>query len=440
LTRDWRLAASDSRLAASDPRLAAVHNSRLAASDSRLAAPAEGRPALGSAELGRHGQSKSLTASRQSPPPKVAIVHDWLTGMRGGEKVLDAICQIYPDATVYTLVQVPGSVSAGIEQHRIRRSLVQWLPRAGDLYRQYLPLFPAVVELFDLDDYDLVISSSHCAVKSVIRGVTATHVCYCHSPMRYAWDQFDAYFGPDQVGAARSRLFRPIMARLARWDAATAGRVDRFLANSQYVAGRIRRYYNRGSTVVYPPVDTTFYRLPEPAGRSQPEISFLIVSALVPYKRLDVAIEACRLARVPLKIVGRGPEEARLRHLAGSDVDFLGWRTDEEIRHLYGGATAVLLPGTEDFGMVPVEAQACGTPVVALKAGGACETVVDGLTGVLVEDESAEAFANGLSRVRALKRDRAAIRTNAERFSGARFRKDFQAAIAEALAAREAAR
>jgi glycosyltransferase involved in cell wall biosynthesis len=413
---------------------------RLAASDSRLAAPAEGRPALVGAELGRHGQSKSLTASRQSRPPKVALVHDWLTGMRGGEKVLDAICQLYPDATLYTLVQVPGSVSAGIEQHKIKRSLVQWLPRSGELYRRYLPLFPAAVELFDLDGYDLVISSSHCAVKSVIRGVAATHVCYCHSPMRYAWDQFEAYFGPDQVGEVRSRVLRPILARLARWDAATAGRVDSFLANSQYVAGRIRRYYNRGSTVVYPPVDTAFYRLPEPSGRHQPETSFLIVSALVPYKRLDVAIDACRQAQVQLKIVGRGPEEARLRHLAGSDVEFLGWRSDEDIRDLYARTTAVLLPGTEDFGMVPVEAQACGTPVVALRAGGACETVVDGVTGVLVEDESAEAFTAGLSRVRTLERDQAAIRTNAERFSGARFIADFQAAIAEALAAREAAR
>jgi glycosyltransferase involved in cell wall biosynthesis len=366
----------------------------------------------------------------------VAIVHDWLTGMRGGEKVLDAICELYPEAAIYTLVQVPGSVSPRIERHPITRSLVQWLPHAARRYRAYLPLFPAVVELFDLDGYDLVISSSHCAAKSVIRGAAATHVCYCHSPMRYAWDQFGAYFGPDQVGAARSRLLRPVMAGLARWDAATARRVDRFLANSQYVAGRIRRYYNRGSTVVYPPVDTSFYRLPAPAGHRQPDSSFLIVSALVPYKRLDVAIKACRQARVPLKIVGRGPEEGRLRRLAGPDVEFLGWRTDDEIRDLYGRAAAVLLPGTEDFGMVPVEAQACGTPVVARGAGGACETVVDGLTGVLVEDGSPDAFAAGLSRVRTLPRDPVAIRANAERFSRARFLSAFQAAVAEAQASR----
>jgi glycosyltransferase involved in cell wall biosynthesis len=359
--------------------------------------------------------------------------------MRGGEKVLDAICELYPDATLYTLIQVPGSVSPRIEGHRIKRSLVQWLPRANALYRQYLPLFPTVVELFDLDRYNLVISSSHCAAKSVIRGAGATHICYCHSPMRYAWDQFGAYFGPEQVGAVPSRLLRPVLARLARWDAATAGRVDRFLANSQYVAGRIRRYYNRGSIVVYPPVDTTFYRLPASAGPRLPESSFLVVSALVPYKRVDVAIEACRRVGASLKIVGRGPEEARLRLLAGPEVEFLGWRSDEEIRDLYGRADAVLLPGTEDFGMVPVEAQACGTPVVALGVGGACETVVDGTTGVLVDDGSVEAFAEGLVRVLRLQFDPVAIRTHAEQFSRARFMTDFQAAAAGAVSEREAA-
>jgi glycosyltransferase involved in cell wall biosynthesis len=370
---------------------------------------------------------------------RVAIVHDWLTGMRGGEKVLEAICELYPEATLHTLVRIPGSVAPQIERRHVKSSAVQWLPNAGRFYRHYLPLFPAAVELFDLDGYDLVISSSHCAVKSVVRSGRATHVCYCHSPMRYAWDQFPAYFGPDQVGTFRSRLLRPVLAAMARWDAATAGRVDRFLANSQYVAGRIRRYYNRGSAVVYPPVDTVFYRPPaatveEYRGANQ---RFLVVSALVPYKRVETAIEACRLAGVRLTIVGRGPEEPRLRQLAGSGVEFLGWVSDETIRNLYGTAVAVLLPGREDFGMVPVEAQACGTPVVALKAGGACETVLDGVTGVLVEDGSPEGFAEGLARVRAVAFDPAAIRANAERFSRERFMTDFQSAVSDAMAARE---
>ena len=361
----------------------------------------------------------------------VAIVHDWLTGMRGGEKVLEAICGLYPDATLFTLLRAHGSVSPAIERHPIRTSFVQYFPNVRRWYRHYLPIYPGAVELFDLDRYDLVISSSHCAVKSVITRGDATHVCYCHSPMRYAWDQFDAYFGPDQVGPAASRALRPVMAGLARWDAATAGRVNRFVANSQYVAGRIRRYYNRGSTVVYPPVDTDFYR-PDP-GQAGAGTGALVVSALVPYKKIAIAIEAARLTNIPLRIVGQGPEEARLRaQAAGSPVEFLGWRADEEIRDLYRAAAVVLLPGTEDFGIVPVEAQACGTPVVAFDDGGARETVVDGVTGALVGESSPAAFAEAIDRVRTRPPDRADVRANAERFSIAAFNARFEAAVAEA--------
>jgi glycosyltransferase involved in cell wall biosynthesis len=364
--------------------------------------------------------------------PKVALVHDWLTGMRGGEKVLDAICELYPEAPLYCLVHVRGAVSARIEGRRIFTSFAQRLPGAHRLYRQYLPLFPAAIELFDLDGYDLVISTSHCAAKAVVPRGGAVHVDYCHSPMRYAWDQFEEYFGADQVGGFRNRLLRPVMARLARWDRATAGRVDRFVANSHYVAGRIRRYYNRGSTVVYPPVDTAFYRPPSDYRPSRSR--FLIVSALVPYKRLDVAIDACRRVRVPLSIVGTGPERARLERPAGPDVEFLGWRNDEDIRALYQQSRAVLLPGVEDFGMVPVEAQACGCPVVAFDEGGAQETVIDGETGVLVKDRAVEAFAEGLTRVSALPLDPDRLRQHALTFAKDRFVTGFQAVVQESLA------
>jgi glycosyltransferase involved in cell wall biosynthesis len=213
-------------------------------------------------------------------PRRLALVHDWLTGMRGGEKVLEAIASLYPDAPIFTLLHVPGSVSAQLESHEIRTSFVQQLPRAARHYRQYLPLFPRAIERFDFTGFDFVISTSHCVAKSAIVPRGVPHLCYCHSPMRYAWDQFDAYFGPAQVGKVRSAAMRTIMARLARWDAATADRVDAFVANSQYVAGRIRRYYNRGATVVYPSVDTDYYQ-PDPARRPYP--LFLVVSALVPY-------------------------------------------------------------------------------------------------------------------------------------------------------------
>jgi len=374
------------------------------------------------------------TAGRTLQPRKPALVHDWLTGMRGGEKVLETIASLYPDAPIFTLLHVPGSVSPALELHEIRTSFVQHLPGAARHYRQYLPLFPRAIEQFDLNGYDFVISTSHCVAKSAIVPIGTPHLCYCHSPMRYAWDQFDAYFGPGQVGRVRSAAMRVIMNRMARWDARTADRVDAFVANSQYVAGRIGRYYNRVATVVYPSVDTDFY---QPAPARHPDPFFLVVSALVPYKRLDVAIEAVRAVNGRLTIVGRGPEEARLRSLAGPDVEFTGWLPDEEIRALYQRCQAVLMPGVEDFGMVPVEAQACGTPVVALAEGGALESVIDGETGILVHEPTATAFAAALRRVASTTFDPAALRRHAERFSIPRFKREIQAAIATTASTRQ---
>jgi glycosyltransferase involved in cell wall biosynthesis len=348
---------------------------------------------------------------------RVALVHDWLTGMRGGERVLESLASLFPSAELFTLLHVPGSVTPAIEGHRRHTSIVQRLPGAARLYRQFLPLFPFAIEQFDLDEFDLVVSSSHCAAKAVVRAGRARHLCYCHSPMRYAWDQFDAYFGEERVGRLATLGLRRYMRRLARWDAETAARVDRFVANSHHVAARIRRYYNRVASVVHPPVDTAFFT---PDGRSSDNY-LLVVSALVPYKRLDLAIAAAQAAGLPLRIVGRGPELGRLRRLAGPDVAFLGSLTNEEIRELYRHAAALLLPGEEDFGMVPVEAQACGCPVLALARGGALETVVDGVTGVLVDESSVSAFADGIARVRRLQVDVAALRANAERFSEAAF-------------------
>jgi glycosyltransferase involved in cell wall biosynthesis len=364
----------------------------------------------------------------RQPAPRLALIHDWLTGMRGGERALEVLCERFPDAELFTLVHVPGTVSPVIERRPIHTSFVQHLPAVRRLYRHYLPLFPTAVEQFDLDRFDVVLSTSHCSVKSVVRTGRARHLCYCLTPMRYAWDQFDAYFGPDRLGRVASRLMRPVMARLARWDRDTAGRVDRYVAISHYVAGRIRRYYNREATVVYPPVDTTFFRPAGPAPGGAPP-SALIVSALVPYKRIDVAIEACRLARLPLRVAGDGPERASLGVRAGDGVEFLGRRSDEDIRTLYQQASLVLLPGEEDFGIVPLEAQACGRPVVALGRGGACETVVDGVTGVLVDEPGAAAFAAGVRRAMDTRFDPDAIRGHAERFSRERFGDEMAALV-----------
>jgi glycosyltransferase involved in cell wall biosynthesis len=363
---------------------------------------------------------------------RVALIHDWLTGMRGGEKVLEVLCELFPAADLFTLFHIRGSVSPAIERHQITTSFVQHLPFAERSYRRYLPLFPAAIERFRLDGYDLVLSSSHCVAKSVITPPATRHICYCHSPMRYAWDQFDAYFGPARVGAFASRwIYRPMLSRLARWDAATAGRPNRFVSNSQHVAGRIGRYYNRESTIVYPPVDTVFYH---PA--NVPRAShFLVVSALVPYKRIELAIDACRRVGAGLRIVGDGPDRARLEAMADGSVTFVGRITDVEIRAEYQDALAVLLPGEEDFGIAPVEAQACGTPVVALGRGGALETVVDGETGVLFAEPTGESLAAALERVAAMAIDRARIRQRAERFSRERHVDAMQRVIDDVMAA-----
>ena len=361
---------------------------------------------------------------------RIALVHDWLTGMRGGEKVLEVLCDLYPAADVFTLLHVPGSVSPPIERHRIRTSFVQRLPHSGTAYRRYLPLFPFAIEQFNLDRYDMVISSSHCAAKAVVVPGRSRHLCYCHSPMRYAWDQFDHYFGPAQVGWMRSRwLYRPMLAWLARWDAASAPRVHRFVANSRFVADRVARYYNRQASVVYPPVDTGFF---VPDG-SAPGHSALVVSALVPYKRIDLAIAACAHAGIPLRIVGTGPELDRLRKLAGPTVSFLGWVDDSVLRDEYIRAGVALLPGIEDFGIVPLEAQACGRPVVALNQGGATETVVGGVTGTLVGEAGAEAFGKAIRATLDARLDAGAIRIHAEKFGRARFEAEMRARVDELL-------
>lgn len=363
-------------------------------------------------------------------PRRVVLVHDWLTGMRGGEKVLESLCRMFPAADLLTLVHKRGSVSPLIEHRRVRSSIVQFLPQAARRYRHYLPLFPTAIELFDLDDADLVISTSHCAAKSVVVPGRAVHICYCHSPMRYAWDQFDQYFGVDRVGPFANALARPVLGWLARWDRETASRVDRYLANSQYVAGRIARYYNRRASVVYPPVDVTMFT---PDG-STAEPCFLVVSALVPYKRIDVAIDAANRLRVPLKIVGDGPDRARLQKIAGSTVEFAGQLSDAALADAYRRATATVLPAEEDFGIVPVESMACGRPVVALGRGGACETVFPGVTGVLVAEARGDAFADAMDAVRHMTFDSARLRAHAETFSTARFDASLGAAIADTLA------
>ncbi len=360
---------------------------------------------------------------------KVALVHDWLTGTRGGEKVLLQLARLFPKAPLFTLFHFPGSVPPEVEDRPIETTWLQRVVSRERDYRSLLPLYFLAAESWDLSGFDLVISTSHCVAKAAKRGPTAFHLCYCHTPVRYLHDQFDDYLrGRGTLVTAAARLVRaPLRAR----DVATVPRVDAFLANSENVRGRIARIYGRPSRVVPAPADTAFYT-PAPSPRRREGV--LVVSALAPYKRLDDALEAsARLGR-PLTIAGFGPEESRLRALAGPNVRFAGSPSDEELRELYRSAEVVLMPGEEDFGIVPLEAQACGTPVVALGRGGALETVVDGITGVLYRDAGPGPLARAIELARTTSFDTDALVENARRFSEPAFRERFLDAARSALA------
>jgi glycosyltransferase involved in cell wall biosynthesis len=361
----------------------------------------------------------------EARPPRVALVHDWLTGMRGGEKVLEAICALFPGAPIYTLFHFPGSVSAAIESHPIVPSFLNRAPGIRRHYRHYLPLFPAAIEDFDLSGFDRIVSSSHCVAKSVIPPPGAVHVCYCHTPMRYAWDQEHAYF-PRRTGIV-ARLRGAALARLRTWDAASAPRVDSFIANSAFVAERIRRYYGRSAQVLAPPVDLDFFT-PGP-GLQTAHPYALAVSALAPYKRLDIAIAACARSGLSLRIVGEGPEREALGRLAatsGARVEFLGRVAGEALRDLYRGAILFVQPGIEDFGIAAVEALACGTAVVAAGRGGILDIVENVSDGLLYEPvgdapEQAGRLSEAIDKARQFRFNPLEIRQRVERFSSHRF-------------------
>ncbi|MCB1154250.1 glycosyltransferase [bacterium] len=334
--------------------------------------------------------SERVEEALEVPEQRVALVHDWLTGMRGGEKVLEAMCEIWPHAEIFTLIYFPGKLSPTIERMKIHTSFVQFLPWLEQRYRHYLPFFPSAIEEFDLNGFDLVISSSHCVAKSVITPPTTPHISYVHTPMRYVWDLYDDYFGPERVKNPVARLALRIIANWLRgWDQRTAPRVDAYIANSRHVAKRIKAYYLREATVIHPPVDTEQF---EPA--EDVEDFYLIVSAFAPYKRVDLAVEAAVEGGFRLKIVGTGQDLGKIKKVAANhdNVELLGWQSDEEIRSLFARCRAFLFPGEEDFGITPVEAQAAGRPVIAFGKGGALETVVGGFVGEAIPEDATGVF------------------------------------------------
>jgi len=352
---------------------------------------------------------------------RIAVIHDWLTGMRGGELVLEGILDVVPDAEIFTLFHFRGSVSEQIESHTIHTSPLQWIAGRVSDYRRLLPFFPHAVRGWDLSPYDAIISSSH----AVAKGVDAKgkpHLCYCHTPMRYIWDRFDDYF-PRGASRALMKLLAP---RLRRWDVRTSSGVTRFVANSTFVKERIQRFYGRDAEVVHPFVEDDFLEAPLLDER---EDEHVIVSALVPYKRVELAIDTFERAGKRLVVIGKGPLFERFAERRTPNVELLGFVSKARIIERLSRARSLILPGVEDFGITPLEAMALGTPVVAYGEGGVLDSVMEGTTGIFFREATVEALGKAVAEAESRRWDRQAIRAHAATFSRARFDEELRAEL-----------
>jgi len=347
---------------------------------------------------------------------RVALVHDWLNGMRGGERVLEHFCALFPNADLFTLLLDRPRLSPAIARMNIVESPFARLPQARRRYRHYLPLMPAYIKRLPTADYDLVLSTSHCVAKAAPRPRRGLHLSYVFSPMRYVWDHFADYLGKNQLQNAGLRALRPIM---QRWDRRSAARVDSFAADSSHIAAKIERFWGRSAETIHPAVELDRF-VPDGA---PPDDYFLVVSAFVPYKRIDRAIRAANLAKARLVVVGGGPEEGALRAIAGPTVEFAGRVPDADLPRYYQRARALLFPAIEDFGITALESMACGRPVLALRGGGVSETVLEGQTGAFFEDPDAKSLARLLRRHEDGTYRTARIRARAEEFSPEAFRR-----------------
>lgn len=347
---------------------------------------------------------------------KVAIIHDWLTVYGGSESIIRILHSLFPDAPIYTTVYAPENMPDDFRSMDIRTSFLQKMPFAKTRYTNYLMLMPYAFEQFDLSEYDLVISSNTCCSKGVITGANTLHICYCNTPMRYGWDFYHEYVKPKNAVA---RFFIAWMMKgIRQWDRLSADRVDVFVANSKNVARRIRKHYHRESEVIYPPVRTKMFVQDGAQGDY-----YLAVSRLVPYKRIDLVVEAFTELGLPLKVIGDGSEFERIRALAGGNVEMLGRLDDAQVLAHMQACKAFVFPGEEDFGITPIEAEACGKPVLAFGRGGALETVVGDDTGVFFYEQTREAVIEAVRKMETMTFDPQAIRRHAETFSEERFTK-----------------
>jgi glycosyltransferase involved in cell wall biosynthesis len=354
---------------------------------------------------------------------RIAITADWMATFGGGERVLLELHRLFPEAPVYTSIYNPAALPPEMRGWDVRPSFLQRFPFARTRYQAYLPLMPMAFEQFDLREYDLVLTTNHACAKGVVTQSHTLNLCYCYTPCRYIWDLYHDY----TQGLRTRALVAPVAHWLRVWDRLAADRVDHFVAISQEVAGRIQRHYRRDAEVIYPPVDVERVR---PNG-NPPEDFYLVVSRLVPYKRVDLAVQAASLLGRRLLVVGDGPERKSLEATAGPTVEFLGRLEDDEIARLYARCRGFIFPGYEDFGITPVEAQAAGRPVIAYGRGGTTETVLDGITGVFFDEQAVDSVVEAMLRFEKSSFDPRACRTNAERFSTSEFRRRLLRSINE---------
>jgi len=352
-------------------------------------------------------------------PKKIALVHDWLFHMRGGEKVLEVIAEIFPNADIYTLFLDSKGISSSLRSHAIKTSWLNWLPGRRDYYRWLLPLMPMAVECFDLKGYDLVISSSHCVAKGVKVPRGVPHICYCHTPMRYIWFFEEEYFS--KYNPILRKAAQYFFKKIKKWDLKTSEDVTAFIANSSNIAGKIKKLYGKESLVVHPPLEFKKFK-----NQAKKEDYYLVVSHLVPYKRVDIAIQAFNRLGKPLWVVGSGPLGGKLRQMAKPNIKFFNWVADNRLEKIYSEAKALVFPGEEDFGIVPLEAQASGTPVIAYAKGGALETVEEGRTGIFFKNQDPEDLEKAVLDFETYKWDPVAIRDYTKAFSKERFQDEFR--------------